>query len=167
MKTKQKSWLACLIIVLGGVGNLFISTAHHFLLSGETSRLALPSLAACLDSLLTHRAHLLLFVCLQSIVLVLAVLFFVMNSQPYQSKLRQVAPGIETPVPTGQHQHGSARWLREDEWPRTFDHYSLDLRHPFIRHLIHTGYDDLQFLKSSEQEVVEDETVSSEDNSKA
>lgn len=165
MKTKQKAWLAGLIVMLGGVCSLFISTALHFLLSGETSQLALPSLAACLDSLLTHRAHLLLFACLQSIVLVLAILFIVLNNQPYQSELRQVAPGIETPVPTGQHQHGSARWLRQDEWPHAFDHATIYLRHPLIQHLIHTGYDDLQFLNSSGQGVMDDEADSSKDNS--
>ncbi|MDU4696352.1 MAG: hypothetical protein E6Y08_11090 [Paenibacillus sp.] len=165
MKTKQKAWLSGFIVVLGGVCNLFISTALHSLLSGETSRFALPSLTSCLGSLLIHRGHLLLFLCLQSIVLVLAVLFFLTNSQPYQSKLRQVAPGIETPVPAGQHQHGSARWLREEEWSHDFDHYTLDLRHPLIRNLIHSGYDDLQFLHSSKQEVMEDEAVSSENHS--
>lgn len=165
MKTKQKAWLTCLIVVLGGFCNLFMSTALHLLLSGNSSRLALPSLSTCLDSLLTHRSHLLLFACLQGIVLMLGVLFFIMNSQPYQSQLRQVAPGIETPVPTGQHQHGSARWLRRDEWPRSFDHYTLDLRHPLIRHLMDTGYDDLQFLKTIEQEHAHDELDSSQKHS--
>lgn len=165
MKTKQKTWISFLIVGLGCVFNLFVSTALHLLLSGESSRLALPPLDFCLNSLSSSRPHLLLFVCLQSIVLLLAVLFFLTNSQPYQSKLRRVAPGIETPVPTGQHQHGSARWLQEEEWSHAFDHYTLDLRRPLIRYLIHTGYDDLQFLKASEQEVMEDEIISSENHS--
>ncbi|MFS0723683.1 hypothetical protein [Paenibacillus sp. 1P07SE] len=164
MKTKQKAWISFLIVGVGCAFNLFVSTALHHLLSGESSRLAFPSLATSLDSLCSSRPHLLLFVCLQSIVMLLAVLFFLKNSQPYQSKLQQVAPGIETPVPTGQHQHGSARWLQEDEWSQAFDHCTLELRHPFIRHLLDTGYDDLQFLKSSEQEERTD-AVSSEDDS--
>lgn len=165
MKTKQKAWISFLIVGVGCAFNLFVSTALHHLLSGESSRLAFPTLATSLDSLFSSRPHLLLFVCLQSIVLLLAALFFLTNSQPYQSQLRRVAPGIETPVPTGQHQHGSARWLGEEEWSHAFDHYTLDLRHPLIRHLFHTGYDDLQFLKASEQEVMEDEAVSSKNHS--
>lgn len=163
MKIKQKVWISVLLFAVGCVLNLFISAAIHHLLSGTTTRLVVPPIADCLDSLLANRPHLLLFGCLQGFVLLLAVLFFVANSQPYQSKLRKVAPGIETPVPTGQHQHGSARWLQEDEWPRAFDHCTLELRHPLIRRLLDTGYDDLQFLKSSEQEERSD-VVSSEDN---
>lgn len=165
MKTKQKAWISILIIVLGCVFNLFVSATLHLLLSGESTRIALPPLAICLDSLISSRPHFLLFICLQSIVLVLAALFFLTNSQPYQSKLRKVAPGIETPVPTGQHQHGSARWLGEEEWPEVFDHYSLDLHHPLILYLLETGYDDLRFLKSTGQEESEDEPAPSQDNS--
>ncbi|TYA14760.1 TRAG family protein [Paenibacillus faecis] len=163
MKTKQKIWIAVLLFTVGGVLNLFISTAIHRLLSGTSTRLVVPPIADCLDSLLTTRPDFLLFGCMQGFVLLLAVLYFLANSQPYQSKLRKVAPGIETPVPTGQHQHGSARWLQEDEWPRAFDHCTLELRHPSIRHLLNTGYDDLQFLKSSEREERSD-AISSEDD---
>jgi len=165
VKRKQKAWLACFIVVLGCIANLFISTAFHLLLSGTASRFEFSSLPFIIESLSSNRSHLLLFICLQGIVLLLATLFFVMNSQPYQSQLRQVAPGIETPIATGQHQHGSARWLRKDEWSLSFDHAMLDLRHPLIQHLLATGYDDLQFMKSSEHKEDYDETISSEDDS--
>ncbi|MNW68029.1 hypothetical protein D3C74_467180 [compost metagenome] len=36
--------------------------------------------------------------------------------------------------------------------PRLFESQSLDLGHPFIRHLIDTGYDDLVFLNPMEKE---------------
>lgn len=97
--------------------------------------------------------------------MMLSVLFFLANSQPYQSKLKQVAPGIETPVPVGQHQHGSARWMREDEMPYLFDSHPLDLRHPFIQHLVETGYDDLAFLNPAGKEVQTDADDSPEGDS--
>lgn len=165
MKTKQKAWLACCIIVLGCIGNLFISTALHLLLSGKSVQFEVPSLLFIFESLFSSHSHLLLFICLQGIVILLAVLFFVMNSQPYQSQLRQVAPGIETPVATGQHQHGSARWLQKDEWSQAFDHCTLDLRHPLVQHLLATGYDDLSFMKPSQQGENRDESNSSQDDS--
>ncbi|MDF2923897.1 MAG: hypothetical protein K0R57_2811 [Paenibacillaceae bacterium] len=152
VKTKQKLLLCALLFVSGAIFNLFFTTALHGALSGTTKTLTLPSLGQSLTSLLTHKAHFLLFLCLQGITLLLAVLFFVANSQPYQSKLKQVAPGIETPVPVGQHQHGSARWLREEEMPCVFDSQVLDLSHPFIQQLVQTGYDDLEFLKSAAKE---------------
>ena len=164
MKTKQKWAVSLLLFGIGGILNLFISTALHRLLSGYTSRLTWPTLESCLSSLISNSQHVLLFVCLQGFILLLTVLFFTTNNRPYQSKLQRVAPGIETPISTGQHQHGSARWLKEEEWPRAFDHYSLDLRHPLIRHLIDSGYDDLNFLKPSKQEDMHDEAASSEND---
>jgi len=165
VKLKQKVWLACFIVMLGSIATLFLSTALHLLLSGKADSFQLSSLPLMLESLGSNRSHLLLFLCLQGIILLLAMLFFFLNSQPYQSQLRQVAPGIETPIATGQHQHGSARWLRKEEWSQSFDHYTLDLHHPYIQHLVAIGYDDLQFLKSFQQEEDQDDTLSSQDDS--
>lgn len=165
MKTKQKALLASFIILLGSIGSLFISSFLHLMLSGKSTSIKLLPLPSIIESLFLNRPHLLLFICLQSIVLLLAVLFFVMNSQPYQSQLRQVAPGIETPVATGQHQHGSARWLQKDEWSQAFDHCTLDLRHPLIQHLLDTGYDDLQFMNPSQQGDDPAESFSPQDGS--
>lgn len=147
MNTKPRLGFAVLIVLFGTICNLFLSTALHNLLSGFTSSLAFPSLSHSLRSLLDNKPHLLLFLCFQGLVIVLATLFFAFNNQPYQSELKQVAPGIETPVPTGQHQHGSARWMREEELLHLFDNDTLDLQHPFMQRLITTGYEDLNFLK--------------------
>lgn len=159
VKTKQKLLLCTLLFVFGVIFNLFFTTALHGVLSGTTRTLAFPSFGQSLASLSTHKAHLMLFLCLQGIILLLAVLFFVANSQPYQSKLKQVAPGIETPVPVGQHQHGSARWLREEEMPHVFDSQMFDLSLPFFQRLIETGYDDLEFLKHIKKEESPDEAA--------
>ncbi|OME51781.1 hypothetical protein BSK59_19860 [Paenibacillus odorifer] len=160
MKTKPRLGLALLIVLLGTICNLFFSTALQNLLSGFTSSLAFPSPSHSLHSLLSSKPHLLLFFCFQSLVIVLATLFFVFNNQPYQSELKQVAPGIETPVPTGQHQHGSARWIREDELLHLFDNETLDLQHPYLQKLIATGYEDLTFLNQLKKEGVANEPPS-------
>ncbi|WP_141499716.1 TRAG family protein [Paenibacillus luteus] len=165
MTLKTKLWLSLLFLTLGAVFNLFFTTALHNLLSGTTRTLAFPSLSLSLNSLLYTKAHLLLFLCFQGIVMVLAVLFFLANSQPYQSKLKRVAPGIETPVPVGQHQHGSARWMQENEMPHLFESQTVDLGHPFIRHLMDTGYDDLTFMNSKDKEDALHEVHSPEGDS--
>lgn len=151
MKKKQKAVLASLMILIGGMFSFFFSSALHFL-SHQTAQLSIPSHTDSFDSLLTNRSHLLLFLCLQSIVLLMAALFFVLNSQPYQSTLRQVAPGIDTPLPAGQHQHGSARWLKQKEWTQVFDHTTLDLRHPFIQYLIQTGDESLSKVSPNREQ---------------
>ncbi|MEK5418513.1 hypothetical protein [Paenibacillus sp. FSL L8-0708] len=151
MNTRPRLGLAVLIVLFGTICNLFLSTALHNLLSGVTSSLSFPSLSHSLRSLLDSKPHLLLFLCLQGLVIILATLFFAFNNQPYQSELKQVAPGIETPVPTGQHQHGSARWMREEELLHLFDNDTLDLQHPFLQKLVSTGYEDLAFLKQAKE----------------
>lgn len=161
MKTKPRLRLALLIVLFGTICNLFFSTSLHNLLSGLTSSLAFPSLSHSLHSLLSSKTHLLLFFCFQGLVIVLATLFFVFNNQPYQSELKQVAPGIETPVPTGQHQHGSARWMRDEELLRLFDNETLDLQHPYLQKLIATGYEDLTFLEKQKKEGTAHEPPSS------
>lgn len=165
MTLKPKLWLALLFITLGAIFNLFFTTVLHNLLSGTTKTLTFPSLNHSLNSLLHTKAHIMMYLCFQGIVMVLSNLFFIANSQPYQSKLKQVAPGIETPVPVGQHQHGSARWMREEEMPRLFESQTLDLGHPFIRHLIDTGYDDLTFINSKVMEEPTDANNSSKRDS--
>lgn len=167
MTLKPKLWLSLLFFVFGMIFNLFFTTALHKLLSGTTRTLALPSLNDSFNSLLHTKAHLLLFLCFQGIVMVLSVLFFLANSQPYQSKLKQVAPGIETPVPVGQHQHGSARWMREDEMPRLFESHAVDLGHPYILHLIDTGFDDLLFLNPIDKDEFIDAIKTPEGDSQA
>mgnify|MGYP002677758930 CR=1 FL=1 len=39
----------------------------------------------------------------------------------YKADLITITPDIKTPAPAGQGQHGSARWLREDEYDKIFD----------------------------------------------
>ncbi|WP_042139142.1 hypothetical protein [Paenibacillus sp. FSL P4-0081] len=162
MKTKQKLLLCTLLITIGSIFNLFFSTALHGALSGSTSTLTVPSLNTSLGSLISSRVHFLLYLCLQGFTLLLSALFIASNNRPYQSKLKQIAPGIETPVVVGQNQHGSARWLLEEEWAHAFDCELLDLQHPYIRQLIQSGYDDLHFRRTDLKEDFHREDASSE-----
>lgn len=91
-----------------------------------------------------------LFLCLQGFALVMAVMYFFTNLRPYQSDLVEITPDIKTPVPVGQYQHGSARWLKDKEKDKAFDSFILDPSHPQIVELIKTGYDGLEFMKEKE-----------------
>lgn len=50
----------------------------------------------------------------------LCVFIFLLDSKPYHSKLKTVAKGIEIPAAAGQLQHGSARFMNEDEIDAAF-----------------------------------------------
>ncbi len=136
MKPKEKLLLSSLLFLVGMTVNLFFSSAVHSVLSRQSQVLRLYSLTECLESIFSNRQHLLMFVCLQGFVVVLCLLFFLSNLRPYQSDLVKITPDIETPVPVGQHQHGSARWLSDAEKEKQFDSFLLDPEHPAVRQFI-------------------------------
>ena len=73
-----------------------------------------------------------LYLCLQGFILILAVMYNFTNLRPYQSDLVEITPEIKTPVSVGQFQHGSARWLNDEEKDKAFDSFILDPNHPLL-----------------------------------
>lgn len=153
MKTKPRVFICLILFVVGAFFNLYFTTALHGILSGKSHTLAFTPFAECIASLVASKQHLLLFLCLQGLVGVVSAMFFFTNRRPYQSEMSRITPQIETPVPVGQHQHGSSRWLTEPEKQSAFDTLVLDLQHPLIRELIATGYDDLEFYQRDKEET--------------
>ena len=147
MRTKGKLLVCGLIFVSGAVLNLFFSTAVHGLLTREITRLSLLPIRDCLASLFSSRQHMMLYLCLQGFVCVLAVMFFLTNMRPYESDLDTITPEIKTPKAVGQYQHGSARWMNDAEKEKAFDSFILDPDDPAMRELLKTGYDGLDFMK--------------------
>lgn len=156
MKTKEKIIICSILFVAGGVVNIFFSTALHQILSRQTSVLRLAPISECLSSMAGSRQHFILFLCLQGFILILSLMFFLTNLRPYQSDLLRVTPDIETPIPVGQHQHGSSRWLTEAEKSKVFESYTLNPGHPALRYLTKHGADD---LKDDDKELKEKATA--------
>lgn len=133
------------------VGNTFSAKSIADYLKAERrsldTRLSLLPIGDCLASLFSNRQHMMLYLCLQGFVSVLAVMFFLTNMRPYESDLDTITPEIQTPRAVGQYQHGSARWMTDSEKDKAFDSYILDPHNPTIRQLLDTGYDGLDFLK--------------------
>lgn len=51
---------------------------------------------------------------------ILAVYLAFFTKKDYKTPKRQVAEGIETPIPSGEGQHGNARWLTEEEKNKSY-----------------------------------------------
>ncbi|TCX53629.1 TRAG family protein [Dehalobacter sp. 14DCB1] len=136
MKKEPKLIICSLIFVLGAFGNLFFSTALHLLLSRQMTVLKLLPLSECINSLFQSRQHGMLYLCLQGFILILAIMYYFTNLRPYQSDLLAITPDIKTPVSVGQFQHGSARWLKDEEKDKAFDSFILDPSHPLIKQLL-------------------------------
>lgn len=100
----------------------------------------------CIESLMSDKQHLALFLCFVGVVFIL-VMVLMMNRKTsiYESPLQTLTPKIKTPVPAGQRQHGSATWLKRQEYKDVFGTYLLDPGDPSIKELMEHGYDDLKF----------------------
>ncbi len=119
MKSKKKKLLISLLIIVGGLlFNTYFSTNVHMLLTKKITTISIPKLKYCLESITSSKEHLMLFLCLNSFVMLFAIYFFVANNKPYQSELKQITPKISTPVSAGQKQFGSAKWLTDKEKER-------------------------------------------------
>ena len=157
MKKKEKLILSSVIIGLGTIFNLFFASALHGLLSQRFRTLTLLPVWDCIAGLFTQRQQLLLFLSFEGFLCLCCVLFWVQNNRPYQSELVRVAEDIFTPAPVGQYQHGSARWLREEEKRKVFGTQIINPANPLIRKLLDTGFDDLPFMKKDKEEATQSE----------
>jgi len=146
MKTKPKLILCAVGFIIGGILNVFFSTALHNAFTQRNYRLEFTGFFECIRGMAGSNRHLMLFLCVQGFILILAVVFFLTNMRPYQSSLVRITPEIETPAPVGQYQHGSAKWLEEKEKDKVFDAFDLDPYESAIRDLIKSGYEGLDFL---------------------
>ncbi len=148
MKTKPKLIICAAIFILGGIANVFFSTALHNILSGQMKTLAMTGFAEGIQSIAASGQHLRLFLCTQGFALILAVVFFLTNMRPYQSHLNSVTPDIQTPAAVGQYQHGSAKWLNDKEKDKAFESFVLDPDDKEIAELLRSGYDGLDFMEA-------------------
>jgi type IV secretion system protein VirD4 len=153
MKLKEKLILSSIIIGIGTVFNLFFTAALHGLLSRQYDTLTLIPLLQCLDGLFTQKQQLLMFLSFEGFIVLCCTLFFIQNSRSYQSELMKVTDDIFTPIPVGQFQHGSSRWLREKEKSKVFACFTLDPKNKIIGEMIATGYDNLDFVKKETPEA--------------
>ena len=150
MKTKSKLLISLFIFTGGAIVNLFFSTALDGLLSHRLTRLTILPIEYCIESLVSSKQHFLLFLCIQGFFLLLSVLFYTTDMHSYKSELDQITPDIETPRAVGQYQHGSARWMRDDEKNCAFTSYIINPNDTYIKSLIDSGYDDIDFMKRKE-----------------
>lgn len=143
MKKKEKLMLSVILIGIGTGCNLFFTAALHGLLSKQQTTLILFPFSQCIRGLWIERQQLFLFLVLEGFLILCCVVFWVQNSRPYQSELVKVAGDIYTPASVGQYQHGSSRWLKEEEWDQAFQTQIIDPHNRVIKMLLDTGYDNL------------------------
>ena len=151
IKKKEMIILGSILAGLGTLFNLFFTAALHRMLSGQMETLALVPIGECVSGLFSQQRQGMLFLSFECFIVLCCILFFTQNSRAYQSDLMKVTDEIEIPVSAGQFQHGSSRWMREEEKDRIFEVCMLNPADPVIRELIETGYEGLGFMQDTEK----------------
>ncbi|ABW19453.1 hypothetical protein [Alkaliphilus oremlandii] len=134
--------ISTLIFIVGVVSSIFLSTLLHKILSREIVGLGIPKLKECIESLMSSDRHLKLFLCFLAFSMLASAGFYFSNDRAYQSKLIKVTPLIYTPAVAGQNQHGSARWLTEEEKDQVFESYTLNKNDKLIESLVKSSKDE-------------------------
>lgn len=155
MQLTNKKLLIPVLIFAGAIFiNIYFSTIVHFLLTRQITSIKIIGFFECIKSIVSSEAHMMLFLCLNGFAGLIALFYYFANNKTYQSELRSITSKINTPVPAGQKQFGSAEWLTEKEKDKVFQFYTLDLNNEVIKELINQGFDDIkEILEESEVKV--------------
>ena len=121
-KKKEKILGGSILIVAGTLFNLFFTASLHRLLTRQSTVFELVSVQECFAGFMSGKEQGLLFLSFEGFLLICIVLLCVQNRGGYQSDLMKVTDEIATPVPVGQFQHGSSRWMREKEKDQMFQY---------------------------------------------
>lgn len=125
MSRASKLILATVIFLIGVIGSVIVSSAIHFFMLGIKFSLSEFDMNLILSSLMMDSQHRTLFLLLVVSVLTFMVFIFILDNRTYQSRMMKITNKISTPVPAGQNQFGSARWLDKKDVDRVFTHYEI------------------------------------------
>lgn len=140
--TKGKILIASFEVIIGTIVNIYFSTYLHNLLSNSKGSL-IPKFSKSIESIVSNKPNLLLFLCCEVFVLLFAAYIITTKDKAYQSDLVKITPNIFTPVAAGQKQFGSARWMKKEEKDKAFPICKLDKSDKSIQYLIKVGDSDM------------------------
>jgi len=143
-KTKLKIALFAALSIIGIiVGYFFAGYLNLLLTEHRPDALNLLHPTAIWESVTTNERHRMLLLCVELIIIAGAAIITLMNRrETFESDTNKVAGGIQTPVAIGQGQHGTARWLRMEEWKKAFAIYRLDKSNAVFAALMREGARD-------------------------
>ena len=100
----------------------YISTLVHLNLVGGFTNISDIKVQTVMQSIVENNKHFQLYVLLQFLfILFIVLIVFVETTNVFESKLGNVTDKIKTPFVVGQGQHGTARWLKDNEYEKVFD----------------------------------------------
>lgn len=111
------------LVVFSLVLSFYLSTALHLVLAGQMSvtELTLPGITEGIELIRSNDVARKLFFILTAVLWLGIALLWVSTSRiTLRTNTQKILPDIDTPLVAGQNQYGSARWLKESEFPKHF-----------------------------------------------
>ena len=146
MKNRTKVIVCVISIMIVSIINIFFTVGINGILTNRSTNMEFISFENCFKNIMSDRQCLLLFLCFEGLIFVVCIFAVFINNKPYQSDLIEVTPNIKIPRPSGQFQHGSARFLGRKEKDSVFDSFEINSKASIYKQLIDTGYEDLDFI---------------------
>ena len=137
---KEKIVFAAILLPLSVVLSIYLASGLMLLLSKAwTGWHQLKDFGALLDGLLATKESGMIFLCIEGLLAMAILLMIFMgkdkNHTVYESPMRTITDKIKTPIPAGQHQHGSSAWLERAEYRKAFGVFVLDPQNHTIREI--------------------------------
>lgn len=126
MGKTSKVILATMVFIVGVIGSAIISSIVHFFLSDFKLSPSELELNLMITSIISNAPHRNIFLLLVASVIAFIIFIFILDNKTYQSKMMKITNKISTPVPAGQNQHGSARWLDKKDIDKVFSQYEIN-----------------------------------------
>lgn len=140
---KKKLILILCLLPLGIITSLYLTTIIHIGKAKKPITIQQFKLTNCINTIATDKTAQLLFLCFIALtILCIVMLIFSRRGSEYETKLVKITDNISTPVPVGQKQYGSAKWLSRKEFDKCFNHYILDRDNLLISELMKRCFDD-------------------------
>lgn len=126
----KKRWIIGIAIFLLAAACLLpqLAANAHFLFSHETDKFTMAPADGWAAILAGGKPLQFYLIFCAGVALVLGAVLLTANYLDYQSGVQVITPKISTPLPAGQGQFGTARWLPKEQLHRTFASWRLTRR---------------------------------------
>ena len=98
----------------------YFSVSLHYILSKDFESLLNVDALSIINTLITEKKVLVIFVVLELIVVSFLVLFSNKTKNIYHSKKIKLTDKLEVPTPVGDGQHGTSWWLQKKDYEKVF-----------------------------------------------
>lgn len=134
-----KMIISIFLFILGTLGSVFISSYLHLFLTKGLSGISIFSIPQAVRILSSEKKALNIFMILELGVMALSIFYYFMKDNFYESELMTITPRIKIPVPAGQMQFGSARFINDEEMSNLFTICEVNQKDKLMKELMDFG----------------------------